>query len=358
MVRISADNNLAQIDSPPTQDSEFWLQESVSMLGLSTAKGVGYWTLRKLAQAEVPFQKVIKSACPQDFNKYLTDAGCKSLNLAQRNCEAFLKELWSKGLELYRKLSADEIKLIHYKDKFFPDCLRNIPEPPMWIFVQGDLSALCRSAVAIVGTRRPSSDGRFLAQYTTTLVSEFNPVTVSGLASGIDQIVHRESIRYQMPTIAVLGNGIYLNYPAGSETLRYDICVNGGAIVTEYLPYQNYSAETFVRRNRLQAALADIVIPVEWKSRSGTAHTVRYASISKKPIVSLRMPDWSDRDHGELSLAQELGGRAFTVPKDQEKLVAFICQNIKSNTFQTNEETPLQSDQDNKGFTSQLELLF
>ncbi len=71
--------------------------------------------------------------------------------------------------------------------------------------------------------------------------------TVSGLATGIDQCCHYESLRYGIPTIAVLGNGIFVEYPKGSKELYRAIVSNGGAIVTEYLPEQTYSAENFCK---------------------------------------------------------------------------------------------------------------
>ena len=71
------------------------------------------------------------------------------------------------------------------------------------------------------------------------------------------------------------------------------ILARGGTVVTEYLPQQSYSAENFVRRNRLQAALAKVLVPVEWAAKSGTAHTVKYAADLGRPIACLQLPDWS-----------------------------------------------------------------
>lgn len=102
-------------------------------------------------------------------------------------------------------------------------------------------------------------------------------VTVSGLATGIDQIAHIESLRYGIPTVAVLGNGMFVEYPSGSGRLKHQILASGGTIVSEYLPNQSYSSENFVRRNRIQAALCDTLVPVEWMIKSGTAHTVNFA---------------------------------------------------------------------------------
>ena len=133
-------------------------------------------------------------------------------------------------------------------------------------------------SVTIVGTRKPSEDGLFLARYVGACLADWPAATVSGLAAGIDQLAHESSLRAEVPTIAVLGTGILDNYPKDSQVLRDRILGAGGAIVSEYLPRASYSAENFVQRNRLQAALGRVLIPVEWARRSGTAHTVRFAT--------------------------------------------------------------------------------
>jgi len=301
-------------------DQEIWVRETISMLSLSLIEGIGYWTLFKLASSGMNFNNILKRPSSyNEFSKYLLDARCKlpTFKTSASDWQAFQREIWSKGNELYRQLKKEKVEVIHFDQENFPESLRNMQDAPRWLFVQGNLSILNESAIAVVGTRTPSEDGIFLAKYVGGCIPYFQVNTVSGLANGIDQIIHKESIRFQIPTIAVLGNGIFLNYPAGSENLRSDICNNGGAVITEYLPNQKYSSENFIRRNRLQAGLSDVVIPIEWKTSSGTAHTVHYANKAKKHLVCLKMPDWSEENHSELKLARELNGKIFTIPGEE-----------------------------------------
>lgn len=191
---------------------------------------------------------------------------------------------------------------------------------------------LHQPAITLVGTRSPSEDGKFLAKYIASCLPYLKNtfadiVTVGGLANGIDQIIHQQSIRFQVPTVAFIGTGILLNYPANSEKLRQKIIEQGGAIVSEYLPSENYSAENFVRRNRLQAGLARVVIPVEWKPRGGTEHTLRYAKAAGRKIICLKLPDWSS-SHPELSTAQEMRAEIFTIPGQESDLLNAIGQSI------------------------------
>lgn len=327
---VHMDSDQSRTDSVELRQ-DYWLQETVSFLALSSIPGIGYWTLRNLAQAGYSFRDVLKNSSSfEEFISYFGKTSSKQPKMVAESWTEMQKVVWSQGNHLYHRLKKQGIEVLHYKQRNFPKSLQSIPEPPYWLFVQGNLSALDQPSVAIVGTRQPSEDGVFLATYVGACIPAIGVVTVSGLANGIDQIIHRNSIRYKIPTIAVLGTGIFKNYPAGSEDLRDEICANGGAVITEYLPEQSYSAENFVRRNRIQAGLAKLLIPVEWKAQSGTAHTVRYANASGRSLACLKMSDWQEHGHSELLLAKELGARVFTIPTQTNDFISFVHSHFLS----------------------------
>ena len=215
------------------------------------------------------------------------------------------------------------VYLIFRNDPRFPRSLLDLERPPHWLFVQGSLAVLSMPSVTIVGTREPSEDGLFLARYVGACLADWRTATVSGLAAGIDQLTHESSLRAKVPTIAVLGTGILDNYPKDSHLLR-DRIGAGGTIVSEYLPRASYSAANFVQRNRLQAALGRVLIPVEWARRSGTAHTVRFATELQRPIACLRLADWPvDQVLLEPGLGHG-GGKIFTVPSEQNAFDHYV----------------------------------
>jgi DNA processing protein len=190
--------------------------------------------------------------------------------------------------------------------------------------VQGELLNLHTKAVAIVGTRKPTDDGIFLTKYVVAALADQAYPTVSGLALGIDQAVHNESLRFGIPTIAVLGTGINQNYPRGSAVLRSEIVRKGGTIITEYLPDQSYSGDNFVRRNRLQAGLCNTLVPVEWKIKSGTAHTVEFAFKYGKKIANVFLPHTYE-SRPEIKFAEEeYGAVACEAPQMTALLLQFI----------------------------------
>ena len=99
---------------------------------------------------------------------------------------------------------------------------------------------------------------------------------------------HRTSVSEGVRNLAFLGHGINIVFPQETAQTRDRILKAGGAVATEYLPNEHYQKRYFVERNRLQAGLADFVIPVEAHPTGGTAHTVRFARQLGKPVIGIR----------------------------------------------------------------------
>lgn len=329
----------------PKNNQDYWINETIGLLTLSLMKGVGYWTIRNFALQGLSYKQVLKVESSTEFIEYMKAAGCKNANQVGEIWQNSIFDIWEEAVQLYHILKRQGIKVIHYKQHQFPLKLKEIEEAPQWLFVQGNLSLLHQEAITIVGTRQPSEDGKFLAKYIGSCLSYWKEaVTVSGLAYGIDQIIHEESIRFNVPTIAFIGTGILLNYPANSEKLRQKILEKGGTIVSEYLPSESYSAENFVRRNRLQAGLAQVVIPVEWKPKSGTAHTVRFAKAANRQLICLKLPDWSSSEHPELSIAQEIGAKIFTIPGQESEFIKMVQRLIDKRSSSVQMDEPQKND--------------
>ncbi len=265
-------------------------REVRAFLTLSAIRGVGHKTLLSLAEAGHRFADVLEAG-PSGTLPFTRRPSAKP-DTPQLDWAAVRAEASERMARIGDILQNVGVQLIFRDDPRFPRSLLDLERPPHWLFAQGSLTALTMPSVTIVGTRQPSPDGLFLARYVGACLADWPAATVSGLAAGIDQLAHESSLRAGVPTIAVLGTGILDNYPKDSHVLRDRILGAGGAIVSEYLPRASYSAENFVLRNRLQAALGRVLIPVEWARRSGTAHTVRFATDLRRPIACLRLADW------------------------------------------------------------------
>src|ERR1700737_414792 len=172
------------------------------------------------------------------------------------------------GETFYDAVSRRGVSLLFKNDPAYPESLRE-SDGPRWLFVHGNAEVLKRRAnVAIVGTREPPAKGWELAREAARELAPAGFVITSGLATGIDSEAHGTTLDLGGAAVAVLGNGINVEFPAGSRNLRQRIVQNGGAIVTEYLWNDSYNRQSFVERNRIQAALAGAVLPIEARRKS------------------------------------------------------------------------------------------
>lgn len=303
-------------------DRDYWRHERIAFLALANLKGVGFHTLYKLSKSGKSFNEALRNPSSAGLDRYIGDGSYD---------QSHGRILWEEGLRQARELANQNIVLIFKNEVDFPAKLYDIPDSPEWIFVQGNILNLYKPAVSVVGTRKPSEDGLFLTKFVVAAVAHHKCATVSGLALGIDQAAHVESIRYGIPTVAVLGTGICQNYPRGSEQLRSEILASNGTVISEYLPNQSYSAENFVRRNRLQAALGDILFPSEWSIKSGTAHTVKFAHKYNRKIINLYLPKTAE-NKPELKFSNDsYGAISLEIPTDAQLMMALISVTFEEN---------------------------
>ncbi|MGR3981046.1 DNA-processing protein DprA [Pseudoalteromonas sp. 1181_04] len=321
------------------QQKDYWRNETVAFLALTSLSGVGYWVLHKIAESGLGFKNLLKASNADEISKHLNVSLPDDIEW-----QAYQQQLWSIGLARARSLHADNVRLLFKEQELFPQELKKIDDAPHWIFVQGPIENLHKKSVSVIGTRKPSTDGVILAKTVIAALANKGLVTVSGLALGIDQIAHTESIKYNIPTVAVLGNGIYVEFPKGSNTLKAQILNRGGTVVTEYLPEQLYSAENFVRRNRIQAALCNTLLPIEWEIKSGSAHTVAFAHKYNKKIANVFLPGTASL-RPELKFSEmERGASAWEMPICVNGLLKYIQDDMQANGKVVQQSLSFQDD--------------
>ena len=179
---------------------------------------------------------------------------------------------------LRRELEEAGVGVLTIDDEAYPARLRAIDLPPPVLFVRGDLEALNRrSAVAVVGTRRPTEAGRLVAARIAGAIARLDGVVVSGLAVGIDGAAHAACVAEERPTVAVLGSGHGRLYPSAHARLVTEIVRTGGLVLAELPPSTAPAASTFPRRNRIISGLTDATVVVEAGIRSGALTTAAWA---------------------------------------------------------------------------------
>jgi DNA processing protein len=198
---------------------------------------------------------------------------------------------------LARRCAQRDIRLLLPTDLEFPELLRQIPDPPLLIYVQGDPDALRAPAVAVIGARRCTRLGIEVAGSLAGALAVHGVVIVSGLARGIDAAAHRAALPAGR-TVAVLGSGLECPYPAAHRPLARSIVDRGGALVSEYLPWASPRPYHFPERNRLISGLAAAVVVVEAGEHSGSLITARLALEQGREVLAVPGPVTSATSRG------------------------------------------------------------
>ena len=182
------------------------------------------------------------------------------------------------------------VVLVPFGGSTYPALLARSPDPPVLLFVRGDVSALDAALpVAVVGTRHPTRRGREIARRLGVRLAEMGAVVVSGLAQGIDTAGHEGALEAGR-TVAVLGTAIDQIYPAENKALAGRI-ESRGALVSEYAMGAVGRADAFVERDRIQAGLSVAIIPVQTRLKGGTQHTIKFAFEAGRRVLCPRPAD-------------------------------------------------------------------
>lgn len=174
--------------------------------------------------------------------------------------------------------------LLAVTDKAYPAALREIPDPPPILWAKGDVSALNRPMIAIVGARNASSLGLRVARAMARDLGQQGFVTVSGLARGIDTAAHVSTL--DTGTVAVMAGGVDVMYPAENTRLAEDITAKGLRLSENAMGLAP-QARHFPRRNRIISGLARAVVIVEAAAKSGSIITARNALDQGREVLAV-----------------------------------------------------------------------
>lgn len=176
--------------------------------------------------------------------------------------------------------------MVTLADDAYPRRLFDLPDPPPLLYIKGDPALLARPAVAIVGARGATTQGRRNAQAFGRALSDAGLAVVSGLAQGVDAAAHAGGLLGRGGTVAVTGTGADIVYPRENLALAHEVAERG-AIVTEFPLGMRGLAGNLPRRNRIIAALARGVLVVEAAARSGSLITARLAAELGRDVFAI-----------------------------------------------------------------------
>ena len=220
------------------------------------------------------------------------------------------------------------VEILTPDDPAYPERLKEIPDLPLALYVTGDKTCLNGGRyVGMVGTRRPSPYGRQAAYDLSLALAQQGIVMVSGLADGLDSEGHRAAVEAGTPTVAFLGTAVDRTYPAANATLRRRIEAGGGAVCSEYPPgYPGKTKGTFLARNRLIAAQAEVLCVAEARTRSGTLNTVGHAETYGRPVLAVPGSIYSALSEGTNELLRTRRAGVLCHASDVLELLGQPCR--------------------------------
>ena len=186
-------------------------------------------------------------------------------------------------LNEYEKLKKQGIFMTFFGDADYPKRLYRIPDAPAVLFYKGSLPTETQKNIAIIGARNCSEYGKVVATEFATCFAKKGICVVSGMAMGVDGYAQMAALKEGGFSVGVLGSGVNVCYPKENAGL-YNNLIQNGCVMSEYLPYINASANLFPPRNRIISGLADALLVVEAKEKSGTLITVEMALEQGKEV--------------------------------------------------------------------------
>jgi DNA processing protein len=256
--------------------------ERAAWLRLALTPGLGPRTARTLLAAfglpDAIFEAglpALQRVVPEALARELAQPAADSVRLAAEAADQWLA-------------ASEQHALVTLADPEYPQALLTLLDPPPALFAVGRLELLNRPAIAIVGSRNATQQGRANAEGFAAAFARAGITVVSGLALGIDAAAHRGALDIDgdASTIAVVGTGVDVIYPASNRGLTHEVRAQG--VVVSELPLRTPAlAHNFPRRNRLIAGLARGVLVVEAALRSGSLITARLAAEAGREVFAI-----------------------------------------------------------------------
>ena len=257
-------------------------------IALRLVRGVGNVTYRQLLDRFASPREILRTVPAR-----LTEAGI-SARIAQA-IAAF--DQWQEVEAELEQLARLNARLVTQTDAEYPERLRQIHDPPPFLYIRGHVEPQDTLAIAIVGARTASTYGRKMARELAQELAGCGVCVVSGLARGIDSEAHQASLETGGRTIAVLGSGLDVVYPREHIALAEQIAASG-AVVSEFSLGSQPEAGNFPYRNRVISGISLGTVVVEATEKSGSLITAQCALDQNREVFAVPGPVTASRSRG------------------------------------------------------------
>ncbi len=209
-----------------------------------------------------------------------------------------------------------QIAMVCFDDENYPEQLRQIYNPPIVLFYQGQLSLLTDyPSLTVVGTRKPSQYSLQAADLLCRCLAKSGMLLVSGFAVGVDSVAHRAALLSSGKTVAVMGCGLDVPYPKVNASAKKYI-VRNGLILTEFLPGTEPARQNFPMRNRVLAGVSSGTLVIQAPVGSGALITAEQAVEQGKPVFCLPPADIFDNQYAGVVKYLREGAIPVFAPED------------------------------------------
>jgi DNA processing protein len=242
---------------------------------IGTVPGIGIVKAKRLVERAGSLERLYR----------MTEKEIRALSaVSEKDVSELLACRKEETLEMkYRQMEAKGIRYLSFFDSGYPEKLRRVDNPPLRLYVKGELPPENRTAIGIVGSRDCTAYGRDMARLFGFRLAQAGVSVISGMALGVDGWSHQGALEGGGKTFAVLGSGVDICYPMAHARLYESIGRRGG-ILSEYHPGMKAKPQFFPLRNRIISGLADGILLVEARQESGSLITVEAALEQGKDV--------------------------------------------------------------------------
>jgi len=263
--------------------SKLNFEQLTDLFLLLSIEGIGPGKIRNLLAKLRSTKNILAS----DYQSLMNVEGI-STNLAKRIRQASrdresIEKFTEKELKKLEKLSG---RLITIWDQEYPPILKKIYDPPILFYILGEFAESDQYSIAVVGTRQPTNYGKVQAEKISMELAKQGITIISGMARGIDSIAHNAAIKTGGRTIAVVGSGLDVIYPAENRKL-FEKITETGAVVSEFTLGTKPDAQNFPRRNRIISGLSLGVVVIETGITGGAMQTASLALDQNREVFAL-----------------------------------------------------------------------
>ena len=300
--------------------------ELIEKIALTMLPGIGYVTARNLLSAFGSTSQIFKERKGNLI---------KIPGVTMNNVDSILnKQIFARAEKELNFIEKHKISALFYTDSKFPNRLKHCIDAPLILYFKGNAEFNCRKSIAIVGTRKSTDYGRMLTEKLIEDLSVFTDINIiSGLAYGIDIAAHTSCLKFNVPTIGILGHGLDKLYPTQHKNTAIQMIANGG-LLTEFISETKPDRENFPMRNRIIAGMVDAVVVVEAGLSGGALITAEIANNYNRDVFAYPGRANDEYSQGCNLLIRNNKANLITSAKDIIYLLGWE-QSVKENARQT-----------------------